>query len=141
VMKMSSLFSGLVIILALPPGTAGQAPAGCGRSGNVQFVCGQDAPEDLVLLPGSDWVIASVFSNNGGLRLIDTRSRATTTAYPTATAREQLDARTYDSWPGPPDAADKAAFRTHGLAVRAGSGSLHTLFAVHHGKRESIEVF
>ena len=104
-------------------------------------MCGQDAPEDLVLVPGSDWVIASVFSNNGGIRLIDTRSKATTTAYPTATAREELDARTYDSCPGPPDAADKAAFRTHGLAIRAGRASVHTLYAVHHGRRESIEVF
>ena len=86
-------------------------------------------------------MIASVFSNNGGIRLIDTGSKKTTTAYPTATARDQLDAKTYDSCPGPPDAADKAAFRTHGLAIRAGRDSRHTLYAVHHGKRESIEVF
>jgi hypothetical protein len=140
-MRRSSFLGGLLIVLALPPGMAGQAPAGCGRSGDVQFVCGQDAPEDLVRIPGSDWVIASVFSNSGGVRVIDTRSRATTMAYPTATSRDQLDARTYDSCPAPPDAADKAAFRTHGLAIRAGRGSLHTLYAVHHGRRESIEAF
>ena len=60
-MRMSSLLGGLFIVLALPLGMAGQAPAGCGPAGNVQFVCGQDAPEDLVLVPGSDWVIASGF--------------------------------------------------------------------------------
>lgn len=140
-MRMLS-FSGLFIVLALAPGMAGQAPpGGCGPAGNVQFVCGQDAPEDLVLVPGSDWVIASGFSNNGGIRLIDTRAKATTMAYPAATARDRLDAKTYDSCPGPPDAAQKATFRTHGLAIRAGRNSVHTLYAVHHGKRESIEVF
>ena len=30
---------------------------------------------------------------------------------------------------------------THGLALRAGRNSTHTLYAVHHGSRESIEVF
>jgi hypothetical protein len=131
----------LIIVMASPLDMASQAPAGCGPVGSVQFVCGQDAPEDLVLVPGSDWVIASVFSNNGGIRVIDTRARATTTAYPSATAKERLDAKIYDSCPGAPDAAQKAAFRTHGLAIRAGRNSVHTLYAVHHGKRESIEVF
>ena len=140
-MRMLSLFVGLLIVLTLSPGVAGQAPAACGPAGTIRFVCGQDAPEDLVRVPESDWVIASVFSNKGGIRLIDTRDRSTTMAYPTATTKARLDAKTYDSCPGAPDAADQAAFRTHGLAIRAGRSSVHTLYAVHHGKRESIEVF
>ena len=32
-------------------------------------------------------------------------------------------------------------FRTHGLAIREGKSSRHTLYVVNHGKRESIEVF
>jgi hypothetical protein len=140
-MRALTLLGGLFIAMALPPAIAGQAPAGCGPVGNVRFVCGQEAPEDLVLVPGSDWVIASVFANNGGIRVISTRDKSTTVAYPTAAARERLDAKTYDSCPGAPDAADKAGFRTHGLAIRAGRNSVHTLYAVHHGKRESIEVF
>ena len=140
-MRGLTLLGGLIIVMASPLDLASQAPAGCGPVGNVQFVCGQDAPEDLVLVPGSDWVIASVFSNNGGIRVIDTRAKATTMAYPSATAKERLDAKTYDSCPGAPDGAQKAAFRTHGLAIRAGRNSVHTLYAVHHGKRESIEVF
>lgn len=137
----SFLRSCLVLLVLTPLAIAGQAPAGCVGSGAITFVCDQDGPEDLVLVPRSNWVIASAFSTSGGIRLIDTRSRATTTAYPTAQAREQLDGKTYDSCPGPPDAADKAAFRTHGLAIRAGRNSVHTLYVVHHGKRESIEVF
>src|SRR5262245_27303717 len=62
-------------------------------------------------------------------------------AYPSPTAKEKLDAKTYDSCPGAPDTAEKASFRTHGLALRAGRNGTHTLYAVHHGVRESIEVF
>jgi len=52
-----------------------------------------------------------------------------------------LDGKTYDTCPGAPEPEDKAKFTTHGLALRVGKNSMHTLYAVHHGKRESIEVF
>jgi hypothetical protein len=118
-----------------------QAPAPCNAVGNVQFICGQEAPEDLVALPGAAWVFASDYGGKGGIRLINTRDLTTTMAYPNPTAKEKLDAKTYDSCPGPPDEAEKANFRTHGLALRTGNSSMHTLYAVHHGKRESVEVF
>ena len=132
----------LAIAFAVPLGLAGQQAAGCDPVGTVQFVCGQDAPEDLAVIPGSEWVLASVFSaNGGGIRLISTRDRTTTVAFPTAVSKDRLDAKTYDSCPGPLDAAAKAKFRTHGLYLRAGRNSVHTLYAVYHGVRESIEVF
>jgi len=139
-MRLLTLF-GLSVAFALPLGLAGQAPAGCAPVGSVRFICGQEAPEDLVLIPGTDWVVASVFSGKGGIRLISIREKTTSFAYPITTSRERLDARTYDSCPGPPDMEQKASFRTHGLAIRAGRNSVHTLYAVHHGKRESIEAF
>jgi sugar lactone lactonase YvrE len=123
---------------AQPP--AQTPPPPCDPAG-TEYVCGQLAPEDLVVVPGSEWVFASVFSGSGGIRLINTKDRTTTTAYPGASAKEKLDAKTYDSCPGVPDAAQKAMFRTHGLALRAGKNSTHTLYAVHHGTRESVEVF
>jgi len=119
---------------------AQQPPPPCIPSGN-QFVCGQEAPEDLVVVPGGAWVIASVFAGNGGIRVINTRDLSTSVAYPSATAKEKLDAKTYDTCPGVPSAEQKAKFRTHGLALRAGRNSTHTLYAVHHGTRESVEVF
>ena len=126
-------------------GQGGQPSAGipnCGpAAANVRFVCGQNAPEDLVVLPGSEWVVASGFAGTGGIRLINARDKTTTLAYPTAASKDRLDAKTYDSCPGAPDAAQKASFRTHGLAIRPGQGAVHTLYAVHHGQRESIEVF
>jgi hypothetical protein len=104
-------------------------------------VCGLSAPEDLVLVPGSDWVVASVFAGSGGIRLINVRDKSTAVAYPTETSKDRLDAKTYDSCPGAPSVAQKGSFRTHGLAIRAGRNSVHTLLAVHHGERESIEAF
>jgi hypothetical protein len=139
-MKVLTLL-GLCIAFALPLGLAGQGAAGCGPVGGVQFICGQDAPEDLVAVPGGQWVVASVFSMKGGIRLINVADMSTTVAYPTAASKDRLDAKTYNSCPGPPDAEQKATFRTHGLAIREGRNALHTLYVVHHGKRESIEVF
>src|SRR5215475_8518674 len=119
---------------------AAQNSTNCAPSGNIQYVCGQEAPEDLVLIPGTEWVLASSYGGNGGIRLISVRDKTSTIAYPSASAKERFDRKTYDTCPGPPEEADKAKFTTHGLALRAGK-NLSTLYAVHHGKRESIEVF
>ena len=151
-MKILTLLAAFVVS-ALPPvfgvfgvvaGQAGQgapATAACNPVGNIRFVCGQQAPEDLVLLPGSQWILASSFAGTGGIKLINVRDHSTTIAFPGETPRERPDAKTYNTCPGAPDAAEKAKFATHGLALREGRNSVHTLYAVHHGGRESIEVF
>lgn len=131
----------VTLTFALPRAAVAQNTAPCSPAGNIQFVCGQEAPEDLVYLPGTDWVVASSYGGNGGIRLISVREKTSTTLYPSAAAKDQLDKKTYDTCPGAPDADDKAKFTTHGLALRVGRNSTHTLYAVHHGKRESIEVF
>jgi len=130
-----------VVLFAVPVLASAQTQPNCAPAGNVQFVCGQDGPEDLVYIPGTDWVIASAFGGSGGIRLISVREKTSTVLYPSAGAKEQLDKKTYDTCPGPADAEDKAKFVTHGLALRPGRNSTYTLYAVHHGKRESIEVF
>ena len=123
------------------PLLAQQPSAPCTPAGNVQFICGQEAPEDLVVVPGGEWVLASSYGGKGGIRLINTRDFSSRLVYPSATAAEKLDSKTYDSCPGVPDAAQKAQFRTHGMALRPGRNSTHTLYAVQHGTRESVEVF
>ena len=141
---MKALLGLVVAAVSVPSLFAAQAPAQaapCVQSGNTQYVCGQTAPEDLVLVPGSEWVIASVYGGSGGIRIINTRDKSSTIGYPTATAKDELDSKTYDSCPGPPDAEQKANMRTHGLAIREGRNLRHTLYVVNHGKRESIEVF
>jgi sugar lactone lactonase YvrE len=107
----------------------------------VQFVCGLQAPEDLVVLPGDQWVVAGAYAGSGVVYLIRASDRSTVRAYPTEKAVERIDAKTYNSCPGPPDAATKAKFQTHGLYLLAGTNSVHRLFVVLHGGRESIEVF
>jgi hypothetical protein len=132
---------GVSVVFALGQGTAGPRVAGCDALGNVQFVCGVVGPEDLVVVPGSAWVIASGDAAGGAITLISVRDKTTTALFPSAAPRQRLDAKTYDSCPGPIDPEEKERFRAHGLSLRQGRNSLHTLYVVHHGTRESIEVF
>jgi hypothetical protein len=138
-MKMLTLI-GLFALLA-PQGAAPAQPAGCAPRGNVQFVCGLVGPEDLVEVPNSNWIIASGDAAPGAITLVDKRTRSVSPLYPSPNMKQQLDAKTYDTCPGPIDPQEKDKFRAHGVALRQGRGSLFTLYVVHHGNRESIEVF
>jgi sugar lactone lactonase YvrE len=146
-MKVVTLLA--VSVVLLPTGPVGQAPRGaapppCVTQGpdGVQYVCDQTAPEDLVLVPGGEWMVATSYvARGGGVRLVNIKDKKSTLAYPVEGAKEQLDRKTYDTCPGPPDAEQKASFQTHGIALREGRNSVHTVYVVHHGRRESIEVF
>jgi dipeptidyl aminopeptidase/acylaminoacyl peptidase len=117
-----------------PPGP----PPPCVDAADIQFVCGQQGPEDLVLVPGGAWVVASALSGSGGINVIRVSDRTSTKAYPAASAKDRRDAKIYSACPGPPDASK---FTTHGLSLVPGSGNVHRLFVVGHGAREAIEVF
>jgi hypothetical protein len=119
------------------PGARAQA---CDPRGAVTFVCGVMNPEDLVAVPGAPWVIASGL-NGGALHVVSTRDHTATRVFPTANPRLRHDARTYAACPGPLDPMEKEKFSAHGLNVRPGQGGIHTVYLVHHGFRESIEVF
>ena len=139
----NKILIGLAVVIAWPLALSAQAqaPAGCQPSGDVQFVCGQQGPEDLVVLPGAQWVIASSFGGNGGIYVIRASDRQSTLAYPGAAPLDRFDSKTYSTCPGPPDAAAKAKFLTHGLSLQPGNNGVHRLFVVTHGSRESVEVF
>jgi hypothetical protein len=128
----------LSIMPALPQGRGQQPPCDPAAS---EYICGQNAPEDLVIVPGGAWVVATSFATPGPIRIINTADRTTTVAYPGGASRERFDSRTYGMCPGAPDEKQKASFQTHGVAIREGANSIHTLYVVHHGTRESIEVF
>jgi hypothetical protein len=119
-----------------PPATACTAAAGA-----LKLICNQEAPEDLVVVPGAQWVVASAYNGSGGINLIRVRDRVSHKAFPAALARKRLDEKRYSGCPGPPDATPGARFTTHGLWLQPGTGPLHTLYVVGHGTRESIEVF
>jgi len=98
-------------------------------------------PEDLFPVPGGEWVLSSGMTANGAIRVINLRDKTTTVLFPTASPKVRPDTRTYNSCPGPIDLSDRDKFRAHGLYLRPGKNSVHTVYLVHHGTRESIEVF
>ncbi len=131
---------GIVITLSLVSGSVKARAAGCDALGNVRFICDQLGPEDLVAVPGSEWVLSSGMAANGAIRLINQRDKSTTVLFPSETSTERPNKKIYDSCPGPIGfEGDK--FRAHGLYLRPGPKAVHTLYVVHHGDRESIEVF
>ncbi|HEX5048180.1 MAG TPA: hypothetical protein VFX89_13760 [Gammaproteobacteria bacterium] len=101
-------------------------------------VCGQQAPEDIVAV-GPNWVVAGAYSGTGGVMLVRVRDRTSFQAYPSVTARDRLDKKTYPMCPGPPGKGSDR-FQTHGVYVSPGNNVVK-LFVVGHGARESIEVF
>jgi hypothetical protein len=150
-MRVLSLLAAIVGIAAIslplrvgaqaPPRGGAPAAAPCVQAGNTQYVCDQVSPEDLVVVPGGEWVISTAYARPGGIRIINVRDKTTTIAYPSAAAKDQFDNKAYNTCPGAPPAAMKEYMQTHGLAIRQGANSQHTVYAVHHGTRESIEVF
>jgi hypothetical protein len=138
-MKMLTLLG--LLALAAPQNAVPPPASGCAPRDNMQFVCGFFGPEDLVEVPNSNWIIAGGLAAPGGITLVNVRDRSVTPLYPSANVKLQLDAKTYDTCPGPIDPQEKDKFQAHGIALRQGRGSLFTLYVVHHGNRESIEVF
>jgi hypothetical protein len=80
---------GILITLSLIGGSVEAKAAGCEAIGNVRFICDQLGPEDLVAVPGSDWVLSSGMAANGGIRLIDLRDKSTTVLFPSAASTER----------------------------------------------------
>ena len=117
------------------------------------FVTGLANPEDIALVPGTRWLIASGMSSvghpQGHLYLVDTRAKRARELYPGG-VEHRLDRDTY----GDVEQPDPAVFCGHGIAVREGDDGVHTLYVVNHSglasapgedvesrTRESIEVF
>ena len=73
--------------------------------------------------------------------LITIRDKTTTVLFPAPSSKVRPDTKTYNSCPGPIDLSNREQFRAHGLYLRPGKSSVHTLYLVHHGSRESIEIF
>lgn len=144
-MKSSPVVALALVLAALSPRVSaqGRGPAvtPCSAVTELQVVCGQQAPEDLVVLPGGEWVVASAYAGTGGINVIRTSDRMSVRAYPSSTAKQRFDAKTYAGCPGAPDAKANTTFQTHGLWLAPGRGPVLRLYAVGHGSRESVEVF
>ena len=77
----------------------------------------------------------------GRLHLVSVRKKTATVLFPTPKPNVRFDRKAYPICPGPLDIEKPDAFRAHGLYLKPGERAVHTLYVVHHGTRESIEVF
>ena len=132
---------GVTCLVALSLGFIQQGNTSCAAVGEVQFICDVISPEDLALVPGEEWIIASGDQEGGRIQLVNVQDKTATVLFPTRNSRVRLDAVTYPTCPGPIDPSEGDEFRAHGLYLTPDSGGVHTLHVVHHGRRESIEVF
>jgi hypothetical protein len=142
-MKLTMLLAIATGALMVPAPASAQPPpqpppGPCVDAADVRFVCGQQGPEDLVVVPGGAWVVTGVFGGAGGINMIRVSDRTSIKAYPSASAKNTHDAKTYPACPEPPDVSK---FTTHGLSLQPGRNNIHHLFVVGHGGREAIEVF
>jgi hypothetical protein len=135
------VLTSVALFVALLLGIAGPSAQGCEPVGHVRFICDQVVPEDLFPVPGGEWVLSSSMGANGAIRLISLRDKTTTALFPAASSKVRPDTKTYNSCPGPIDLSNREQFRAHGLYLRPGKSAVHTLYVVHHGSRESIEIF
>lgn len=114
--------------------TSVSAQQRCEAVDDVEFICGPANAEDLVLVPGTDQILASGMAPGAGFYAIDVRTGAWRTLdFETRHASER-----YPQCGTPPDPAH---LETHGLNIRPAPNGRSTLYVVGHGAREAIEVF
>jgi sugar lactone lactonase YvrE len=136
---LSELMFLLLTLLLLPASALAEAAdEGCQSSGDYDFVCGPLAAEDLVLVPGTDWIIASGMAQDASIYLIDTKQKTWSDLYPADAPLARQNMETFGACPGSPDPNN---FISHGLNIRPGAHGHSTLYVVGHGGREAIEVF
>jgi len=120
-----------MLLLGFSDASAGEQP--CESSGGLQFVCGPKNAEDLVLVPGSHWIISSGLAEGASFYQIDSRNGAWR---PLA-----FDVKADPAFAGCAAPPAVATFHSHGLSIRESGRGISRLHVVGHGARESIEIF
>jgi len=146
-MKLYPWIAAVICLLAcvVSPSRAPAGETGCAPIADLHFVCGPHHPEDLVLIPGTQWILVSGMGGSlpgsppgpGDLYLLNAADKRWHSIAQGSLAAVNRNAKLYGNCPAP----DAAQFVSHGLAIRAGSNGRHTLYAINHGGRESVEVF
>src|SRR5687767_11016000 len=113
-------------------------PASCAPAAGLAFICGLQNPEDVVLVPGTRWLLTSGMAPGAGLTAVDTQAKTVRKLYAPGTASARPDRTRFANCPGPLDAKQALL---HGLALRPAAGGRYTVYATNHGGRESVEVF
>jgi hypothetical protein len=117
------------------------SPAVAKPGSDLSFLVGVEDAEDLLLIPGTDWIVASGMGRDkphGALHLINARTKAWSRWFPDQPLRVRLDAGAYPDCVAPPD---PARFWSQGLSLRPTGPLTSTLYVAGHGEREAIEVF
>jgi len=112
----------------------------CAPAGGFNFICGPAAVEDLVRIPGTQWILGSGMGENknpGKLHLINAANKTWEMLYPGTNPTNELDTKSYSFCPGAPD---PKTFVAHGIAIRDDGCGTSTVLSVNHG-REAVEVF
>jgi len=119
----------------------GGASLASGNENDIHLICGAENVEDMVALPGTDWIVGSgigdSFFQRGALHLINERRMTAETVRLDFSPRLRPIAR-YNRCPAPPGANE---FSAHGMGLRPRSNGTYDLFVMNHGGRESVEVF
>lgn len=107
----------------------------------LTYVTGLTNVEDMVRVPGTMWVVASGLADgqrtDGHIYLVSVADHTVQVLLP-GHVDYRPDAEAYPDCPGKPD---EARFSAHGLSLRHAPGQSDTLYVVHHGERESVELF
>src|SRR5262245_13639281 len=97
----------LVLLLGVAAGVSSgiiaAQSAGCAPSGGLNFICGLQAPEDLVLIPGTRWLIASGMAAGSGLHLIDTQAKTSRNFFGPGLSTVRADKNKFAGCPAAPD--------------------------------------
>src|SRR4051812_8655470 len=139
VMAAGAMACAMLSPLAVRAAAPASAKSDCSPSGGLSYVCGVNRGEDLVLIPGTHWIITSGLGEGGALHLLDADRKTARRWYPAADAgAPKPDPKTYPGCPTPPDAK---RFFAHGLSLRKRPDGRFTLYMVNHNGREAVEVF
>jgi len=128
----------MAMVIGASSSIAAAQSAVCPPSGGLSFICGVQAAEDLVLVPGTRWLIGSGMTAGSGLHLIDTQAKTARGLFSSSVSTIRADKTRFAGCPGPPDPKQVVL---HGLSLRPAQTGRYTLYATNHGGRESIEVF
>lgn len=127
-----------VVPSSLRDAVAAAAGGSCAPVNGHEFICGAERPEDVVVIPGTRWLVFSGFRDGAGLKLVDSSARTLRHWYTGASDQIAHDRRRYGGCPSPPDVV---SFNAQGLSLRSIDEREHLLYVANHGGREAIEIF
>ena len=137
-MKLSVVFLLLLSNILFYISVTAHGAAECEPDGDIEFICGIMNAEDIIAIPGSDFIIASgrISDSAGSIYAINKNSYESREVFPKNALASNFNTSFSASCPG-----QASTFQPHGVSYRVGTNGAHTLYVVGHGEREAIEIF